>query len=77
MDVLVVIAIVYWAIWAQVFDDWDDTDQPKGTKKRKASGLTIYYDYGTGLQYLCTPFGGITPRLDADGNHMRIPEETT
>ena len=77
MDILVIIALIYWSNWAKVWDDWDDTDQPKGTKNRKASRLNIFYDYGTGLQYLSTPYGGITPRLDADGKHMKIPEETT
>jgi hypothetical protein len=40
----------------------DDTDS-----KDDRSGLVLYTDYGTGCQYVGTMFGGITPRLDADG----------
>lgn len=35
------------------------------------SGLQINTDYKTGYQYL-SKFGGLTPRLDANGNHMKI-----
>jgi len=48
----------------------DDTDQRGWCKK--VSGLMLYTDYGTGLQYLGNPLGGITPRMDADGKHMRV-----
>lgn len=44
----------------------DDTDEPKGER----SGMRILVDHKTGLQYLTTAFGGLTPRLDRDGNHM-------
>lgn len=46
----------------------DDTD--KSFFKR--SGVHLYTDYKTGLQYLGDVKGGITPRLDAKGKHMRI-----
>lgn len=41
----------------------DDTD-PKNGK----SGLIILTDYKTGKQYLSTPLGGITPRLEEKEN---------
>lgn len=48
----------------------DDTDS-KTTRAR--SGLSLYTDYGTGLQYIKGGlFGDIHPRLDADGNHIKI-----
>ena len=40
----------------------DDSDPPFGR-----SGLSIYTDHLTGCQYLVSPSGGITPRLDAKG----------
>jgi hypothetical protein len=48
----------------------DVTDELDGRR----SGLSIAVDYGTGVQYLVTGMGGITPRLDADGNVMKLPE---
>lgn len=36
------------------------------------SGMRVFIDHGTGLQYLNTWGGGLTPRLDVDGKHMRI-----
>jgi len=44
----------------------DNTDA-----EEKRSGLTLYTDYKTGLQYIGNPMGGITPRLTVDGKHMR------
>ncbi|WP_201240163.1 hypothetical protein [Rhodothalassium salexigens] len=55
-------------LWAP---DRDDTDPPDG---RSQMGLRV--DYRTGCQYLVTPFGGITPRLDASGHHIcEAPED--
>ena len=44
----------------------DSTDGPEGR-----SGMLLHTDHATGLQYLSIQFGGITPRLDRDGRHMR------
>ncbi|MXS85320.1 hypothetical protein ABO04_05145 [Nitrosomonas sp. HPC101] len=41
----------------------------------KRSGMRILVDHETGLQYLNTFPGGLTPRLDADGKHMRTTDE--
>ena len=52
----------------------DDTD--KSFLKR--SGMTLYIDYRTGLQYLANDGlftkGSLIPRLDENGNHMRIKQ---
>lgn len=49
----------------------DDTD--KSFFKR--SGLGLYTDHKTGLQYISAGFfGGISPRFDKDGNHMKIDD---
>lgn len=39
------------------------------TDGAKRSGMALRTDYGTGCQYLETTEGGITPRLDVNGNH--------
>lgn len=44
----------------------DSTDTPDGAR----SGMSLHVDHRTGCQYLSKPFGGITPRLDANGKHM-------
>lgn len=48
----------------------DSTDGPDSR-----SGMRLHTDHLTGLQYLSAPGGGITPRLDRDGRHMRAEEE--
>lgn len=45
------------------FTGRDETDN-----KSERSGLILYTDHGTGVQYVGTILGGITPRLDANGN---------
>lgn len=40
------------------------------TDGKERSGLGLRTDAGTGCQYLVSPWGGITPRLDKDGNHI-------
>lgn len=68
---LALMAIICFIGWLHDKLDigWDDTDD---VDKRIRSGVKPITDHKTGLQYLKTPFGGITPRLDADGKHMRI-----
>lgn len=46
----------------------DDTDQPDNKAPR--SGIQPHTDAATGCQYLSTPLGGITPRLDAHGQQL-------
>lgn len=45
----------------------DDSD----LSASKRSDMKIYTDYKTGLQYLGTSKGGLTPRLNNDGSQMR------
>ena len=44
----------------------DDTDPPNGR-----SGMRLLIDHRTGLHYLAAPGGGITPRFDVQGNHIK------
>ena len=47
---------------------YDDTDD---YKNKRHSGLGLYTDNLTGCQYIKGGrFGGITPRIDGDGNHL-------
>lgn len=46
---------------------WLRTDDTDDHKNRKRSGVSIVVDHGTGLEYLVTPKGGITPRMRVDG----------
>lgn len=34
------------------------------------SGMALHRDAETGCEYLASPWGGITPRLRASGDHM-------
>ena len=45
----------------------DDTD---GDNR---SGMGLHTDARTGCQYLSVPFGGITPRLGPNGEHLCKP----
>lgn len=44
---------------------YDNTDNGK-----ERSGLTIRTDNLTGCQYLSTPSGGLTPRMDQSGTYQ-------
>lgn len=50
----------------------DEIDPVNSTddSRRKGSGLWLHVDALTGCHYLSTFFGGPTPRLDAEGNHV-------
>lgn len=43
--------------------DVDDTDRDGWTR----SGLRLHTDFQTGVQYVATPDGALTPRLGPDG----------
>lgn len=47
-------------------NSYDSTDEAG-----KRSGVKIVTDAKTGMQYLRTSGGGITPRVDADGKQLR------
>lgn len=52
--------IIHWATASK--RDSSDKDE------KNRSGLMIRTDHLTGVQYVETPFGGITPRLNPDGS---------
>jgi hypothetical protein len=39
---------------------------------KKRSGLVVFTDYKTGVQYLSTPMGGLTVRVDENGKPILI-----
>lgn len=54
------------------FKSYDATDSNGGSR----SGMRLFTDYETGVQYVGGPWGGITPRLRADGTlYTVIPEK--
>jgi hypothetical protein len=42
----------------------DDTDNLETGDR---SGFALYVDHGTGVHYIKTPFGSLTPRINQDG----------
>jgi hypothetical protein len=63
----VVIVLAYTVIPATT----DSTDS--GIFSR--SGVSLRIDYGTGCHYLEGAGGGLTPRVDKEGNHICTGEE--
>ena len=53
--------------------DYDNTDD---VDRGKSSNVTIWADPATGVQYIVTPFGGITPRIDNQGNPTQVITDT-
>lgn len=54
----------------------DDTDKSFWER----SGMTLYIDHKTGLQYLSSPAGlfrspALIPRLDENGKHMKASDD--
>jgi len=65
---VVFLLIVHVVLW-EYKRPLDATDKGRWSGR---SGLVLYTDHGTGLQYLKGGLcGGITPRVDAEGNHMK------
>ena len=63
------IVIIFIILLLSYKADYDSTDN-KLQKSR--SGMKIYVDNKTKLQYVGAGFfGGITPRLNVDGSHMK------
>ena len=70
MKTIITLAIV-WGIFflIDLCRSTDSTDK----SRFKRSSMSLYTDYGTGLQYLKGGlFGDMTPRLDLHGRHMFI-----
>jgi len=61
---LVICIVIGYTV--RTWPEYNDTDPVDGR-----SGFRLMIDYGTGCQYLQGGlFGGITPRLDRNGNHI-------
>lgn len=60
--------LIYWLLSSII--PRDSTDRPGGR-----SGMILHVDHLTGCHYLARVFGGLVPRLDADGNHICTGEQ--
>lgn len=47
---------------------------PDDTDGKNRSGLMLYVDNKTGVQYVGTALGGLTVRLDENGKPMKVGE---
>lgn len=71
-DVIVMtlcIAVMFY--WVGI-SGWkkDSTDSDK-----ERSGMAILVDHKTGIQYLTTLTGGLTPRMKANGDFMTVEDD--
>ena len=65
---LMTLIFVAFNLFFTLITPTDDTDKSRWNR----SGLSLYTDHKTGLQYIKGGlFGDLTPRLDADGKHMK------
>ena len=74
LSTIVWVCFIVWAIAHTAgYGMRDDTDS---ANTRKRSGLSLYTDYGTGLQYIKGGmFGTMIPRLDGEGKHMIVDDK--
>lgn len=63
VQVLLATVLLIYVVWFYGNRKRDDSD---GFEKR--SGVIVYTDHKTGVQYIGTILGGITPRLNPDGS---------
>lgn len=59
--VCAILAVLIMMHWASA-PNHDTTDAPD-----IHSGLRVYTDHATGVQYVSTMLGGVTPRIDRNG----------
>jgi len=80
LKIVVLLTLLFWGVWTlsavavaavRSLAPRDTTDDPKGAR----SGLRLYTDHHTGIQYVGTEGGGLTPRLSPNGVPMRAPIE--
>ena len=71
--VLIAIVLLVAFRFLQGFFGWglDDSDIDSGNR----SGLRVHTDAKTGVQYLSTGTGGVTPRLREDGSVVVVKLE--
>ena len=72
---LILLITVWFALY--IFSDYLETARPLDSTDNvltgERSGLGIYVDHMTGCHYLSGGIsGGITPRLDSEGDHICI-----
>ncbi|WP_017993809.1 hypothetical protein [Rhizobium leguminosarum] len=67
--ILVVLVVLFVAVMLEAFKERDDTDPPNDR-----SGMVLFIDHRTGCHYVGTPHGGITPRLDRNGEQICDPK---
>ena len=66
--ITIFVAVMFGHLVWNYFDiGLDDSD----LNGRNRSGVHVVTDHKTGLQYLCGPGGGLTPRLDAGGHQIK------
>ena len=76
-DVFIVLFVVWLLgmLLISVVDDKMTYDNTDNLVTEKRSGLRLYTDYGTGLQYIKGGmFGSMIPRLDKSGKHINIKD---
>ncbi len=66
--IVVIVAVIGLLFFTDVFDK-DDSDSDD-----KRSGLIVYTDHATQLQYLSTWSGSIIPRMNPDGSHRHTAD---
>ena len=70
---ILLVAVVLALLW--VFDSDRAFDSTDDLENEVRSGLIIFTDHDTGCEYLGRLISGVTPRLDAEGNHMGCNNE--
>ncbi len=65
-----VFIVVCAGLLATIMVDSLRVDQNDTDGENERSGLQLYFDHGTGCQYVGTPEGGLTPRMDHRGEHV-------
>lgn len=71
-EALVTFILVFFVVYLLTHWNWGKRDDTDSATER--SGLVLYTDHGTGVQYVGTPFGAVTPRLGKDGKPIIAPE---
>lgn len=72
-EIALLMATIYLFIQTATVTAFFKRDETDGKKKR--SGMMLYTDYKTGVQYVGTLQGGLTPRLNADGSICTVEKE--
>ena len=71
---LITISIILIFLAMLLYTSFSSTDSTDVSKFNR-SGIRLYIDNLTGCHYLAPLFGGLTPRLDKNGNHICTGKE--